>query len=450
MKSNFEIRMLNFSKKIIGLFLLVYVLASCNQNPYLATHLAPSSDNLNASQTDTFQIYAHTIYHDSVPTYNLGVLTLGELSNNALFGTMTSSIYAQFNLPENQFSFDATTTIDSVFITFPYLGTYGDTLSRMDLSITPIDAASANKINDDRVYYSNDNFAIKSSPLATMNNVLLKLKDSVMVYGKRQTPQLRIPITNAAFIQSLKIQDINGAYLNSTNFHNFFNGVYINVTSSNTNGIMQLNASDPSNSGLQIYYHTATADSLSVLFAANANGTVNHFSHNFSGSKVLQQINNSTGNDTVVYLSGLAGVHGKLYIPGLSNFKNVMINKATLTFYDVNPAYTGLFGPPTNLLLSRYDASTNLEYSLEDLSEGSPLYGVSSTVYFGGVRNTVDGSYTFNIARYLQKLVNGTYSNNGFFIEMNNAAESPYQVVIRGGNSFSKKIKLKIVYTKIR
>ena len=278
----------------------------------------------------------------------------------------------------------------------------------------------------------------------------MKLKDSVKVYATKEMPQLRIPIKDAAFIQMLKNQSSTGAYANNTNFHDFLNGVYLNITSpQTTNALMQLATNNASISGLKVYYHTSSADSLTLLFGINANGTVSHFSHNFTGSKVLQAINNSTGNDSVIYVTGNAGVRGKLYIPGLSNLKNIVINRATLTLKDVDLKDTAsLFSPPTNLLLTRYDASTKTGYSLEDLTEGSPVYGLSSELYYGGIRNH-DGSYTFNIARYLQKLISGTYTNDGFFVEMYNAAQRPYQIVLGGGNNYSKKIKLKISYTKI-
>ena len=279
----------------------------------------------------------------------------------------------------------------------------------------------------------------------------MKLKDSVVAYGVKETPQLRIPIKNNSFIQMLKNQSSSGAYADNPSFHSFFNGVYINVTTpSTTNALMQIAANDAANSGLKVYYHTSSADSLTLLYGINANGTVSHYTHNYIGSKILQAINTSTGNDSLVYVTGCAGVKGKLTIPGLSKLKNIIINSATLTFKDINypKDTTGLFGPPTNLLLTRYDSSSNLGYAIDDLIEGSPIYGLASSSYYGGIRGT-DGSYTFNIARYLQKLINGTYSNKGFFVEMYNAAQRPYQVVLGGGNNFSKKIKLKIVYTKI-
>ncbi len=443
----------NFKKHFFILIGLMYLFASCNQNPYLATHLAPSTDNLIGAQTDSFQIFSRTVYHDSIPSYGLSTPVLGALSNNLTYGNCVSTLYAQFNLPANSFSFDTSAVLDSVFICFPYVGTYGDTLSKMNLTVTLVDASSANKINNDandKTYYSTDNFTLKSTPLVTLNNVPMKLKDSVKVYATKEMPQLRIPIKDAAFIQMLKNQSSTGAYANNTNFHDFLNGVYLNITSpQTTNALMQLATNNASISGLKVYYHTSSADSLTLLFGINANGTVSHFSHNFTGSKVLQAINNSTGNDSVIYVTGNAGVRGKLYIPGLSNLKNIVINRATLTLKDVDLKDTAsLFSPPTNLLLTRYDASTKTGYSLEDLTEGSPVYGLSSELYYGGIRNH-DGSYTFNIARYLQKLISGTYTNDGFFVEMYNAAQRPYQIVLGGGNNYSKKIKLKISYTKI-
>ncbi|MFM2225949.1 MAG: hypothetical protein RJA07_2151 [Bacteroidota bacterium] len=432
----------------IALFLIVFGFAACNTNPYLVNNLQPNGDYLNGNVTDTFTVICKNVYHDSVVANNLQTLTVGTISNNATFGKTDANLYVQFNLPASQFAFETGTVVDSIFVMFPYRGTYAEITNPLNLSMTLVDAASSNKIAESTIYYSNKTFALSSTNIGSKANVTFSVIDSAKEYGKTIQPLLKIPVSNTAFIADLISQNgsTTGSFYDNTSFHNYLNGVYLNNTATNANGLLQLSPTDAEHSGLMVYYHTPTADSQKILFPINAAGTVNHFAHDYNGSKVQQVIQANTNQDSI-YVSGIAGVRSKIFIPGLSALKNTIINKAEITFENVDATSTSLFKAPGNLLLTRINAADGKEISLEDVTEGSPISTLSSANYYGGIYT--NGKYTFNIARYLQKLERGIYTNDGFYIEAYNAAERPAQVVLGGNNLSSYKIKLKILFTKI-
>ncbi|MEN9522486.1 MAG: hypothetical protein RL065_863 [Bacteroidota bacterium] len=429
--------------------LIVIGFAACNSDPYLATNLQPSTDLLNGSGVDTLTVFCKTVYHDSVATTKLQTLSIGKISSNTTFGKTEAGIYLQFNLPASQFSFDAGTVIDSAFIMLPYRGNYGETTNPIDISTTLIDATSSNTIAASTIYYSNKDFALSSTSLGNISNVsLTSVTDSTIQYGKKILPCLKIPITNTAFINDLLVQSSlsGGSFYDNTNFHKYLNGVYLATTSTTTNGFLQLASNNADYSGLMLYYHSSLGDSLKRLFPLNTDGTVNRFKHDYIGSKVGNVIANSNGNQDTIYVSGFAGVRNKIMVPGLAMLKNTIINKAQVIFEEVTPSTT--FIHPNNLLLTRINPTTGVAITLDDITEGSPISTLTDANYYGGIYN--NGKFTFNISRYLQKLANGTYNNDGFYIEAYNAAERPAQVVLGGGNQSAYKIKFKIIYTKIK
>jgi len=76
--------------------------------------------------------------------------------------------------------------------------------------------------------------------------------------------------------------------------------------------------------------------------------------------------------------------------------------------------------------------------------------------HFGGVKvaETVNGEiinrYRFNIKKYFQNLINGTYKNNGFFVQIVGANSNSERVVIANSSSDEKyKVTLVVTYTKL-
>ncbi|MBN2635220.1 MAG: DUF4270 family protein, partial [Prolixibacteraceae bacterium] len=117
---------------------------------------------------------------------------------------------------------------------------------------------------------------------------------------------------------------------------------------------------------------------------------------------------------------------------------NTAINKAELIFQiDTVASQIDLFAPPSKLLLTYIDTA-DVERLPADFS--------FSSNYFGGVLNTDDYTYRFNITQHLQNIIEGT-ENRGFFLTTGQLADRANRVVLKGSTSVTG-IKLIITYSK--
>ena len=125
-------------------------------------------------------------------------------------------------------------------------------------------------------------------------------------------------------------------------------------------------------------------------------------------------------------------------------FKNqkVAINKAELIL-PVDPS--SISGND-----SVYSPSAKLVATLADSAKGPlvmPDYFEGST-YFGGDYDATNKVYKFNIARYVQQVLNGTRVNQGLYIITNARPTTANRVQLLGGNkALTSRMRLKITYT---
>lgn len=106
----------------------------------------------------------------------------------------------------------------------------------------------------------------------------------------------------------------------------------------------------------------------------------------------------------------------------------IVINKAELSVKIANSSSAYPF--PQNILLRRLD-----------------LNSVSAVEY-----NSIDKEYITNLPSYLQKMLEDKLSDKGFelFINPFEGTASAASVILGGGkNTLGKKMKIKIIYTKI-
>ena len=433
----------NGLQKLNGLLILTIAMLTtvgCKDNPYLNIATLPGSAQLNSTVVDSFTVSAKTIKSDSVLSSGLSRFIIGQ-TQNSTFGKTTASLYASMVLPADQF--EALGTVDSAFITLQYSGIFGDTNSVHNVVLYEVDPNGSKPIADNTAYYSNAVFTTLPTVLGSKSNFKFNPKDSIAVDGKKLAPHLRIRITDLAYLTKLQNQTSSGGFANNTALHQVLNGILIKVTSTAGNSMMYVDNSSSGVTGLSIYHHTATKDTATIFHFGSS--SVNTYQHDYTGSVVAAHLSNAT--DTVIYLQGLGGLQSRVFIPYLSNLKNVIINKAELTFQDVNPSATSVYAAPASLYIYRRDS---INKNLEDITLGSPFDDVTTGNYFGGSRSTAN-SYTFNIARYLQKVVDGqTAAFDGFYVNILGNSINPNQIEIGSGTSSGYKIKLKILLTHIK
>ena len=120
------------------------------------------------------------------------------------------------------------------------------------------------------------------------------------------------------------------------------------------------------------------------------------------------------------------------------------INKAELVIKADTSLITALcdtFPPPTSLIVFAI-ADDGSMVPVPDAFEGA--------TYFGGTFNKTTQTYTFNITRYIQQILDGKRNNNGIYILASNGVLYSNRVIIGGGSSASaRQMKLNITYTKL-
>jgi hypothetical protein len=417
-----------------------FLISGCKDNPYLSLATLPASNMLDLNTIDSFTIHGGTILSDSVLASGLSSYLLGQTKNND-FGVSNASLYTSFSLPSDQF--ESLGIIDSMFLTLQYAGIYGDTNSLHQLVLYEVNPNSAEAIKDNVPYYSNADFTTLPNLIGSKSNFKFTPKDSININGLRLAPHVRIRITDNSFIAKIQNQTGSTGFLNNTAFHTIVNGIYVKDINPAANSFMYINTSSAAISGLFIYHKTSTGKDTTSIFHLGQSST-NSFKHNYTGTAVANHLN--VKKDSVIYLQGIGGLQGRIYIPYLSSIKNVIVNKAELIIEDVHQGNASTFLPPTTLFIYRKDSISHL---LEDVTIGSPFSDVSTGNYFGGVRSK-NYNYSFNIARYIQKVVdNQTSPFDGFYINVLGSSINPGQLIIGTGAATHFKMKLKLNLTKL-
>ncbi|MCX8481573.1 MAG: DUF4270 family protein, partial [Sediminibacterium sp.] len=277
-------------------------------------------------------------------------------------------------------------------------------------------------------------------------------------------------------------------YNNITNYRTQVKGFYIETSGGNALLNLSLNST---NSKLALYYNSSTTGATkrdtsvaNFTFVFNRTiGAANFVKNDRNGSEILQHLNKP--NDSLVYVQTSPGTKVNIQIKGIKNFPNKIIHRAELlAFAAPDPInFTNVFNlitPPNFILLYLYDSanklnrtipkdfilSQNIAYSL--ISTNSGILNYISTAEYNLLP-----TYSFNITRYMQGIVNkkdslyafrmvapGNFSLN--YRTIQNGTEYPILIkptdanihangrVRLGGGKHSKyKMKVRVVYSNI-
>mgnify|MGYP000024962664 CR=1 FL=1 len=199
---------------------------------------------------------------------------------------------------------------------------------------------------------------------------------------------------------------------------------------------------------ITLFYHNST-DTTSYYFPVNKDACARytHFEHDYSSATELNaQLNSSNSiQKDKVFVQAMAGVRTKITMPYLMNLFSqgkIAINKAELIM-PVDP--TSISGADTI-----YIPHPKLVATIADSALGPvimPDYFEGAT-YFGGEYDKTKKEYRFNIARYMQQVLNGKRKNQGLYIITNARPTTANRVQLVGGNKLlTNRMRLKITYT---
>lgn len=422
--------------KLAPAFLLCWCFFSftgCKDPSIEDTDLLTQDDNLSLAK-DTLYFNTRTIRENTLKATNVSTVTLGRIDDPA-FGKTATSFYTQCRLNKNNVNFGVNPVLDSVVLSFRYSGKYGKFDQPVNLVVYQL-----NQKIDTFNYNLNDAFQVKLPAIGQLNGFVPSLTDSAVVLGKKQAPQLRIPLTTAFGNQILLTDSSN--LVDNAAFLNFFKGLYVTVSSPSGNGLVYLDVKSGL-SGITIFYKNDTEDSLQ-LYIPSTGVSVNHIDNDYAGSPAQTAMSSVVAQPGVnSFIQGGAGTYTRLEVVDLDSFpKNIAVNKAELIL--TQSTDTTYLAP---LLLDLFRVSDfDGPVSLED--EGLSHYGGTRLVEnVNGVSLT---RYRFNIKKYFQKLINGVHNNKGFFLKTLSPNTNSERVVIANSlNDPNFKIVLIVTYTKL-
>jgi len=440
-----------FSLFVLAAFTLV---TACNDPDELGLGLLPATDELGVFNTDTTTLVSFTVNGDSLPTNRLFLGYLLGSYTDPVFGRTDASIYGQLGL-SNTPNFGDTNeilTADSLVLVLEYLSAlssetvshyYGNLSTPLKVTVYRLTEA----MSLDSSYYSNRTFATEAQPIGS-GTFIPAPRDTVMLYGEKSNPQLRIRLNNqlAADLLALNKSD---TYASTANWLDYFKGVYIKTEP--VNGVNEGSVSQfylgGSLSSLWLYFHSNTSgdDSLKYNYPFNA-ARIHHFEHADASFDARRQVQDPTFNDSITYLQSMAGVRTKIELPYFEQLKTlgtIVVNKAELII-PVQYLGTEVYSPPSKLNL------------LAVLADGSSetVVDYTTSLYFGGNYDATNHVYTFSIARHLQAILDGDKTNYGFYLTVpyivgasGFANIQPNRVILSSGKNAANPVQLKLSYT---
>ncbi len=466
----------------IALFCVVTILTveqSCQKidTTTLGVGLIPAVDNVNTFDTTLDIITNNYILPDSTAISRAENYALGIL-NDPEFGTTTGTIYFDVLPASAGYPFvkkDSIKGIDSVVLSLDYAGLFGDSNSIERIRVYEI--ATTTRFADSLYRLDSPEFGVvpaqlgeKTVNFTTLNDpqVIKKGEDTVLVTEQNL---LRIHLDKSLGAR-LAGYDTTTAYKSDSTFIERFRGLALKVdaNSARNKALAYFNLSDNAKTRLTVYYrvgNTTKVDTTYTEFIYKnlvAKGA-NLITRNITGTPYAANIANPVSNKDKIYLQSSPGSYATLYIPGLKTLNNRVIHRAELIVEKVPSAEDAFFDPPV-LFLDLIDSTNNIVRSVPtDFS--TDYQGSYNSADFGGIIK--QNRYTFNLTRSIQGIVThkdavysyrlyAPYSTwplyspqvsfNGYPIRVN-ANIAAGRVVVGGGSNPTKKMRLRIIYSKI-
>lgn len=438
--------------RLIGILLIgAFLNISCKkENNDIGSDVIGNRSGFDV-RVDTFDLVTYSAKADSVDTRFLTYYKLGQM-NDPLLGVSTANIVTQFTIPFNQFSLNGA-TIDSVVLQLRYAGPegiYGNAASKQTIRVYEVSEDLPVSLKE--YFYSNRKYQLLSSELGTYQGTF-NTKDSVYVtVGTVKTgyaPQLRIKLTNKAFIN--KLQNLSTSSLaNSTSFKNAFKGLFISAESQSLSP----------GEGAMTYFNLRTDNpQTAVVLYTSKNGVYEKYELPISGTNevktnqylfanapALQPANGGVHSNTC-YLQP-AGIKTRILLPNLLDIaekQNIAIQSARLTV-TVKDTADSKYTVPTRLNLWDAD-SLGVRKTIADFSE--------SAAYYGGSYDETTGTYTFNINKHVQNLLSTYYqtkTNINYGLNLFVPEDFPITAsrAILDTDKTQGKVKLILTYTVIK
>ena len=440
--------------------MLLFHLNSCKDPVITDKGNTLNFQNINLYHIDTCSVVFNTVPDRTLIASGVSTGVLGSM-NDIFFGKTFASMYAQCLLSTVQPTGFPGDVLDSAVLILPF----SSTTSKYGKCDKPIDVVVYELAQDmlpGYTYYASDGFSVYGQPIGVRTNYIPDLSDSVFfidpyisnnvdVPYHGQAPMLRVRLSNAFGNKLLNTPDTT--LQSSLYFIEYFKGLYITTNPSKVgDGLMYFNVGNTT-CNISMYYHNAASGipdtSVFQFQMSNYGVTVNHWDHYYGGTLVQNLLSNPNPNgDKVGYIQAGGGTKLKMTLPTLKNLPpNIGITKAELIMPIMDTLLSDpSYSPPPALTMYRIDDTLAVQSFNSNNNQG-----------VGYLTTRLDNNnlsylcYVFNVTEYVQRVLNGYYSNNnGYYIGYSYTVRGDRVIVLNDPAKLSTQCKLKITYTKLQ
>ena len=396
---------------------------------------------------DSAELHAFTLADTSIRTNGLSRQLLGAYLDPQ-FGLVNASIAAQIRLLGTNIGQGTSLVADSLVLALAFDG-FNNVYGNLDAQVFEVYEISESLSLDssyrsDRVpdYLGEDLVANRGGRITP------KPVSQPVIGVDTLAPQIRIRLSSTLaerFVNAIGTDDMIG----NDQFLQFFKGFYVRVNPAgllpNQGGILYFDLISAA-SKATLYYRDTNADPvvpLTLDLAINSNSVrytvVEHGFDQATDGGLLLALADTVSPQPATYVQSLSGTRTAVRFPDIADFSEEgrILAKAELVV-PVRGTYYPSYFPPTQLFLFRKDAN-NADAFLPD-----QLNGIGA---IDGLYRTDERAYQFNITRYIQGLLNGTYPNTGIEIIPGSGGVSANRVVLNGPADTENPMRLELTFT---
>ncbi|MEA2043338.1 MAG: DUF4270 family protein [Bacteroidota bacterium] len=414
------------------LFFSLTIIFSCNEKSDVGLSVIPKNRQLNLQITDTFTLNSYSQLMDSVSGSGGSKLLIGNYTD-PIFGNTQAHSAVQFTKSGTSYLHDSIPA-DSVYIYLSYTEdeprAYGDSTIEQTINVYRL----TENLQHDSSYNA-------TKPVGELHDN--ELMGSVTVSTAYNPDSLiRIKLDDSWADYLTKAED-STVYEYGEDFRAYFNGVVLTTAGGADASIISLNLN--SESLLKVYYHhESDADSArEALFPIDSYcARLNMFEHDYSGTPAQNQLQNPESHgDSLVYIQGMNGLRLKVDIPHLTQLipeGNIAVHRAEIVLETAPEEQSGesIYPASPHMLISAVGPDGEYLLLQDYLNESG----------YGNVAYNDINQYRFDVAFYIQQILRGTATNNGFYIFTSAGSQKFYRTVIKGPQH-SSPLRLILTYS---
>ncbi|WP_321997759.1 DUF4270 domain-containing protein [Draconibacterium orientale] len=443
-------------KIVGGLFVLVNILVACNseQND-LGLGILPDEDLINVRNISVSDKIASYTFNENGITSNKGATNLLGTLNDPVFGKTTANYAAQFRLTSYP-DFGTNPVVDSVRLYLYYRNVYGDTITTQHIKVYEMETY----LDPDAEYTQDIDLKSMASdiPLAEFDFTPKVELDSATQDTNYQL--LTIPLDIALGEKLINADSLD--MINNDVFLQYFKGLLLESSDVSGKGslITLLTVQNPPfpGGGVQVYYNNDENKNLEEgeepdtlaqpYWITKFSARVSEFKHDYTDAPFLGGLDQEEEESDLIYVQPTGGLKSRITVSGLESWKdsvNMGINKAEIIFHvDTTASDIHNYPPPSQLMFT---------FVAPDGEEYRPIDYFFNPTFYGGVLDTSDYTYTFNITQHVQRIIDVTdpddddfVGNEGFFLTTGRRADIANRVILKGAKQGG--VDMRITYSK--